>query len=36
MSAFEFFLNVSNIDHRLREPEEHAASITVPHIGTYR
>src|SRR5258706_14688597 len=25
----KFFWNVSNIDHRLREPEEHAASITV-------
>jgi hypothetical protein len=23
---------VSNIDHRLCEPEEHAGSITVPHI----
>ena len=32
----KFFWNVSNIDHRLREPEEHAASITVPHIGTCR
>src|SRR5258706_11328338 len=31
-----FFWNVSNIDHRLREPEEHADSITVPDIGTYR
>jgi hypothetical protein len=36
MSAFEFFWNVSNIDHQLREPEEHAGSITVPHIGTNR
>ena len=25
-----FFLNVSNIDQRLRNPEEHAGSITVP------
>jgi hypothetical protein len=32
----KFFWNVSNIDHRLREPEEHAGSITVPHIGTCR
>ena len=24
---------MSNIDHRLRELEEHAGSITVPHIG---
>ena len=30
------FWNVSNIDHRLGEPEEHAGFITVPHIGTYR
>jgi len=28
----KFFWNVSNIDRRLREPEEHAGSITVPHI----
>jgi len=27
----KFFWNVSNIDHRLREPEEQAGSITVPH-----
>jgi hypothetical protein len=26
-----FFWNVSNIDHRFREPEEHAGSITVPY-----
>jgi hypothetical protein len=32
----KFFWNVSNIDHRLREPEEHAPFITVPHIGTCR
>ena len=32
----KFFWNVSNIDRRLREPEEHAGFITVPHIGTYR
>jgi len=32
----KFFWNVSNIDHRPREPEEHAASITVAHIGTCR
>jgi hypothetical protein len=32
----KFFWNVSNIDHRLREPEEHAGCITVAHIGTCR
>ena len=32
----KFFWNVSNIDHRPREPEEHGGSITVPHIGTCR
>jgi hypothetical protein len=27
------FAFISNIDHRLRQPEEHAGSITVPHIA---
>src|SRR5258706_16141127 len=30
----KFFWNVSNIVHRIREPEDHACSFTVPHIGT--
>jgi hypothetical protein len=30
------FSNVSNYDRGLRNPKEHAGSITVPRVGVYR